>query len=365
MSIGVIYEKIQSEQRITEDEALFLFESASLLELSRLATIVRNKKNHPSRVSYVIDRNVNYTNICSIGCTFCAFHRSHGDIDSYVLDLKTLEKKATETKELGGTGILLQGGINTELSWDYYLDMVSFLHSQCNIWVHGFSPVEIQHLAKLSGLGLKATLLALMEAGLGSLPGGGAEILVEHIKQKIAPNKGGVSGWLEVMEVAHSIGLPTTATMMFGITETIADRIEHLALLRNQQDRALKRNNGGSFTAFASWPFQSGNTAWHGKISSITDVEYLKNVAVARIFLDNFPHIQASWVTMGKKTGQMALHYGCDDIGSLMIEENVVSAAGTTYRVNREEIERMIVRAGFEPWQRDNIYGEIVVGKPW
>ena len=356
MNIGAIYEKILCDHRITEGEALSLSESASLLELSRLATIVRNRKNHPGRVSYVIDRNVNYTNICNIRCTFCAFHRDHGDSDSYVLDHKTLEQKASETKKLGGTGILLQGGINTELSWDYYLDMVSFLHDQCNIWVHGFSPVEIQHMAKLSGLGLEATLHALMKAGLGSLPGGGAEILVDSSKHKIAPDKGGVSGWLEVMEIAHSIGLPTTATMMFGITETIADRIEHFAVIRNQQDRALANNNGGAFTAFAAWPFQSGNTTWDGKIPSVTDTEYLRNIAVARIFLDNFPHIQASWVTMGKKTGQMALHYGCDDIGSLMIEENVVSAAGTRYRVNRDEIERMIVQAGFEPWQRDNIY---------
>ena len=357
-SFGVI-DRVTAGERITEGEALCLFEEASLLELSRLATIVRNRMAHPERVSYVIDRNVNYTNICNVHCTFCAFHRNAAMADSYVLTQGELEQKARETKEIGGTGFLLQGGVNPELPWDYYLNLVSFLSGECGIWVHGFSPVEIRQMARINGLGLDGTLKALKDAGLGSLPGGGADILVDRVRQIIAPGKGSVCDWVEVMEAAHSVGLRTTGTMMFGITETVAERVEHLSILRDQQDRALSRKNGGCYTAFAAWPLQSGNTAWNGKIPEATDVEYLKTIAIARIFLDNFPHIQSSWVTMGKKTGQMALHYGCDDMGSLMIEENVVSSAGTTYKVNRGEIERMIQQAGFEAWQRDNVYSSV------
>ena len=354
-SLGVI-DKVTAAERITEREALCLFYEASLLELSRLATIVRNRNASPKHVSYVIDRNVNYTNICNVRCTFCAFHRSAAAADSYVLTPAELEQKARETKEIGGTGFLLQGGVNLELPWNYYLNLVSFLSGKCGIWVHGFSPVEIRQMARINGLGLEGTLKALKEAGLGSLPGGGADILVDRVRQKIAPDKGSVSDWIDVMEAAHSVGLRTTGTMMFGITETIAERVEHLRILRDQQDRALSRKNGGHYTAFAAWPFQSSNTVWSGKIPEATDAEYLKTIAIARIFMDNFPHIQSSWVTMGKKTGQMALHYGCDDMGSLMIEENVVSSAGTTYKVNREEIKRMIQQAGFEAWQRNNVY---------
>jgi cyclic dehypoxanthinyl futalosine synthase len=350
---------VTANERITKEEAQCLFEKASLLELSKLATVVKNKNAHPKRVSYVVDRNVNYTNICNIHCSFCAFHRNQDAADSYVLNPSELKQKAIETKEIGGTGFLLQGGVNPELSWDYYLNLVSFLNDNCGIWVHAFSPVEIQHMAKINGLGLEGTLQALKSAGLGSLPGGGAEILVDRVRRKIAPRKNGASDWIDVMEAAHSVGLYTTGTMMYGITETITERIEHLLILRNQQDRALSRRNGGCYTAFTAWPFQSGNTCWSGKIHEATDAEYLRTIAIARIFLDNFPHIQSSWVTMGHKTGQIALHYGCDDMGSLMIEENVVSSAGTTYKVNREEIERMIRDAGFEPWQRDNVYKPI------
>jgi cyclic dehypoxanthinyl futalosine synthase len=359
LRMNAIFDKIAANERITEEDAFLLFEHASLLELSKLATIVRNRNVHSKRVSYVVDRNVNYTNICNIRCTFCAFHRDADASDAYVLKLSDLERKALETKEIGGTGFLLQGGVNPDLPWDYYLNLVSFLSNDCGIWVHGFSPVEIQHMSRINGLGLERTLKALKDAGLGSLPGGGAEILVDRVRQEIAPRKGGSAEWLEVMEAAHSAGLRTTGTMMYGITETTLERIEHLRILRNQQDRALARNNGGCYTAFTAWPFQSGNTVWSAKIHEPYDVEYLRTIAIARIFLDNFPHVQSSWVTMGRKTGQMALHYGCDDMGSLMIEENVVSSAGTTHKVNREEIERMINQAGFDAWQRDNLYNPI------
>jgi len=359
LSLNAIFDKVVANERITDSDALFMFENASLLELSRLAVIVRNRNAHPKRVSYVIDRNVNYTNICNIHCTFCAFHRNADAADAYVLKLSELEQKAVETKKIGGTGFLLQGGVNPDLSWDYYLNLVSFLRNDCGIWVHGFSPVEIRHMARINGLGLDATLKALKNAGLGSLPGGGAEILVDRIRQKIAPNKGRAADWLDVMEAAHLEGMCTTGTMMYGITESTLERIEHLRVLRDQQDRALSRKNGGGYTSFTAWPFQSGNTVWNAKIHESTDAEYLRIIAIARIFLDNFPHIQSSWVTMGRKTGQMALHYGCDDMGSLMIEENVVSSAGTAHKVNREEIEHLINQAGFEAWQRDNVYNPV------
>ncbi len=360
-AIDAVLEAAILGRRISGAEALQLMEQADLPDLAVAATAVRDRHNDPARASFVVDRNVNYTDVCNVYCTFCAFYHKPGDTRGYVLTREQLKQKAEETQALGGTGFLLQGGVNPDLPWDYYLNLVRYLHQDLGIWVHGFSPVEIQMMAKLSGQSLRKTIADLREAGLGSIPGGGAEILVDRIRKKIAPLKGGREKWLEVMEAAHEEGVQTTGTMMFGITETLAERIEHLEVLRDQQDRALARNNGGGYTAFAAWPFQSGHTPWEGKVPKPTDVEYLRTIAVARIFLDNFAHIQSSWVTMGRKTGQLALHYGCDDMGSLMLEENVVSAAGTCYSVNREEMNRMIRAAGYEPWQRDNVYGAIPV----
>lgn len=356
-----LLDAVLAGHRLADDEALELYQRADLLDLALAATAVRNRHNDPRRVSFVIDRNVNYTDVCNVYCTFCAFYHKPGDANGYVLTPEQLRRKAEETKALGGTGFLLQGGVNPDLPWSYYLDLVRYLSHDLGIWVHGFSPVEIQQMARLSGLGLKGTLEALREAGLGSIPGGGAELLVERIRRKIAPLKGGPEKWLEVMEAAHEIGMKTTGTLMFGITETLAERIAHFRCLRDQQDRALARGNGGGHTAFAAWPFQSGHTPWEGKVPKPTDAEYLRTIALARIYLDNVPHIQSSWVTMGRKTGQAALHYGCDDMGSLMLEENVVSAAGTCFSVNRDEMDRMIREAGFEPWQRDNIYRPVQV----
>ena len=350
-----ILDQVAQGARITEAQALHLLEHADLLELAASATRVRNRHNDPQRVSFVVDRNVNYTDVCNVYCTFCAFYHKPGDSRGYVLTREQLKQKAEETLAIGGTGFLLQGGVNPDLPWSYYLDLVSYL-KELGIWVHGFSPVEIRMMARLSGQSLEKTILDLRDAGLGSIPGGGAEILVARVRKRIAPLKGGPDQWLEVMEAAHAVGVKTTGTMMFGIGETLAERVEHFRVLREQQDRALARGNGGGHTAFAAWPFQSGHTLWEGKIPKPTDTEYLRTIAVARIYMDNIPHVQSSWVTMGRKTGQMALHYGCDDMGSLMLEENVVSAAGTCYSVNREEMERMIGGAGFAPWQRDNIY---------
>ena len=354
-----ILDGILAGQRVSEEEALFLLEHGDQQDLALAATAVRDRHNDPKRVSYIIDRNVNYTDICQVYCTFCAFYHKPGDKRGYVLTKDQIKQKAEETKALGGTGFLMQGGVNPDLPWDYYLDLVHYISHDLGIWVHGFSPVEIQMMAKLSGQSLQKTISDLRDAGLGSIPGGGAEILVERIRHKIAPLKGGPDKWLEVMEAAHEVGMKTTGTMMFGITETLAERVEHFRVLREQQDRSLSRGNGGGYTAFAAWPFQSGHTVWEGKIQKPTDVEYLRTIAVARIYMDNFAHMQSSWVTMGKKTGQAALHHGCDDMGSLMLEENVVSAAGTCHSVNKADMLRLIRDAGFEPWQRDNIYGVV------
>ncbi len=354
-----IVDKVLNGGRVDENEALHLLEHAPLEELSLAATAVRNRHNDPSKVSFIIDRNVNYTDVCNVYCTFCAFYHKPGDPRGYTLTKEQLKQKADETKALGGTGFLLQGGVNPDLPWEYYLDLVHYLKHDLGIWVHGFSPVEIQMMAKLSGQTLRKTIADLREAGLGSIPGGGAEVLVERVRKKIAPLKGGPDKWLEVMEAAHEEGLKTTATMMYGITETMAERVEHFMAIRHQQDRSLARKNGGQYSAFAAWPFQSGHTVWEGKLPKPTDTEYLRTIAVARIVMDNVPHVQSSWVTMGKKTGQTALAFGCDDMGSLMLEENVVSAAGTCYSVNKAEMIRLIADAGYAPWQRDNIYGVV------
>jgi len=359
-SIEPLLDKVYSSQRLSIDDAVLLYEQATLPQLSQAATFVRNKHNDSSKVSYVIDRNVNYTDICNIYCTFCAFYKKPGDPRGYVLTREQLRQKAEETKALGGTGFLLQGGVNPDLPWEYYLDLVSFLHHDLGLWVHGFSPVEIQMMSKLNQKTLHQTISELKQAGLGSIPGGGAEILVPRIRKKIAPLKGGPEKWLEVMAAAHDEGMKTTATMMYGIGETTLEKIQHFDTIRLQQDRALLTPNEGGYTAFVAWPFQPGNTVWDGKLPIANDDEYLRTIAVSRIYLDNIPHIQSSWVTMGKKTGQVALAFGCDDMGSLMLEENVVSAAGTCYTVNLEEMKHLIISAGFTPWQRDNVYGPVL-----
>lgn len=357
--VACIIRKVLQGERITEGEGLSLYANAALPELALAATSMRNRHNALDRVSYVIDRNVNYTDICDIGCVFCAFHKKTSQA-GYVLSWKVLEEKARETLLQGGTGFLLQGGVNPALPWEYYLELVKRLRD-FSLWVHGFSPVEIQRMASLNGLGLRGTLKALKDAGLGSLPGGGAEILSDRCRRRLSPAKGGVDRWLEVMEAAHEEGILTTGTMMFGIQESLEERMEHLRHLRDQQDRALARGLG-RYTSFTAWPFQSGNTPLHGKVDKPTDVEYLRTIAIARIFLDNFPHMQSSWVTMGRKIGQLALHYGCDDMGSLMLEENVVSAAGTSHVVDLASLLNLIHQAGFKAWQRDNVYGSILSG---
>lgn len=351
-----LLDKVLAGLRIDEAEALHLLEHAGLTELGLAATAVRNRWNDPGRVSFVVDRNVNYTNVCNIRCSFCAFSRSVRSRDAYVLTKEELKQKALETKALGGTGFLLQGGVHPDLPWSFYLDLVAFLHDEMDLWVHGFSPVEIRAMARLNGLGIAGTLRALKQAGLGSLPGGGAELLVDRMRARLSPRKGDAASWLEVMEAAHEVGLMTTGTMMYGVEETLAERIEHLRVLREQQDRARRLGRQGHHAAFTAWPFQSGHTRWEGRIPEPTGIDYLRTISIARIYLDNFQHIQSSWVTMGSRIGQLALVHGCDDMGSLMLEEQVVRAAGTSHAVDREGMLWLIQSAGYSAWQRDNIY---------
>ncbi|MGQ9813441.1 MAG: cyclic dehypoxanthinyl futalosine synthase [Dissulfurimicrobium sp.] len=337
-------EKVRGRQRLSFEEALFLYEKADLLTLGTLADEIRRLIHPEPIVTYVIDRNINYTNICISGCKFCAYYRAPGDKEGYVLSKEELAQKIEETKALGGTQILLQGGLHPDLPLSFYEDMLSFIKSSFAIHCHAFSPPEIIHLAKLSGLSINDVLSRLKAAGLDSIPGGGAEILTDRVRNIISPKKASTNEWLDVMEAAHGLGIRTTATMMFGHVETTEERILHLIRLRELQDRT------GGFTAFIPWPFQPKNTALN--VKSATAHEYLKLLALSRIVLDNFQNLQASWVTQGPKIAQIALFFGANDLGSTMIEENVVAATGVNHRLSENEIRRLITDAGFLPRQR-------------
>ncbi len=338
-----IAEKVRAGERIDESEALDLYNKAGLHLLGQLAYQKRFDKKPELVVTYVIDRNINYTNICVSGCKFCAYYCAPDKPGGFLLSFDELGKKIEETISLGGTQILLQGGLHPDLPFSYYEDMLRFIKDY-PIHCHGFSPPEIVHFSRISGLTIRQVLERLINAGLDSIPGGGAEILVDRVRARIAPAKATTKQWLDVMETAHMLGLRTTATMMFGHIETIGERIEHLSVLRDLQDRT------GGFTAFISWPFQPGNTSIACQAASAH--EYLKVLAISRIFLDNFDNIQASWVTQGYKVAQMALFFGANDFGSTMIEENVVAAAGVSHRLSEKDIRRHIRDAGFEPRQR-------------
>lgn len=339
-----IAKKIQEGQRITKDEALYLYKNRDIHLLGSLADKIRRLRHPNGLVTYVIDRNINYTNICVSGCKFCAFFRAPGDPSGYVLSKEELAKKIHETKALKGTQILLQGGLHPELSLEFYEDMLSFIKN-LGIHCHALSPPEIIYLSKNSGHPIQEVLKRLIKAGLDSIPGGGAEILVDRVRKEIAPRKASSQEWLSVMEAAHRLGLKTTATMMFGHVETLEERVEHLLKLRELQDKTM------GFTAFIPWSFQPKNTALKN-IPPATSHEYLKLLALSRIVLDNFPNIQASWVTQGPKVAQISLFYGANDFGSTMIEENVVAATGVSHSLSEEEIRRIIKEAGFIPRQR-------------
>ncbi|ADH85273.1 cyclic dehypoxanthinyl futalosine synthase [Desulfurivibrio alkaliphilus] len=337
-------EKILAGERIDAAEAQALLASADLLQLGLLADAVRRRLHPEKAVTYIIDRNINYTDICISACKFCAFFKAPEDPAGEILNREELGRKIEETKQLGGNQILLQGGLHPDQPLEFYEDMLSFIKSY-GIHVHGFSPPEIHHFAALAGIGTREVLVRLQAAGLDSMPGGGAEILADRVRREIAPRKCNADQWIAVMEQAHELGMRTTATMMFGHIETMAERVEHLQRIRDLQDRT------GGFTAFIPWPFQPDHTALVG-IGKTTAFEYLKMLAVSRIFLDNVDNIQASWVTQGPKIAQVSLSFGANDFGSTMIEENVVAAAGVSFRLSEEEIRRLVVGAGFTPRRR-------------
>jgi cyclic dehypoxanthinyl futalosine synthase len=337
---------IEENRRLDPAEAIKLWD-LDLLTLGAAADEVRRCLNPGNRVTFVIDRNINYTNICTSGCRFCAFYRPPGAGGGYVLTWDELAAKLLELKDHGGSGVLLQGGLNPELPLAYYMDLVSFIRG-FGLAVHGFSPPEIFYMAENNALSLEELIRRLMEAGLSSIPGGGAEILVDRVRRQISPQKCSASQWLEVMAAAHRAGLKTSATMMFGHLETRAERVEHLFRIRDQQDET------GGFTAFIPWTYQPGGTHLAGE--SLGAVEYLKTLAISRLVLDNVPHLQVSWVTQGPKVAQVALKFGADDFGSTMLEENVVAAAGVGYRLTRAEIDTLIRQCGYEPRVRDHRY---------
>ena len=349
-------EKILAGERIARDEAIELYR-LPLEELGVLATARRDLakgKSYNGRgrdiVTYIVDRNINYTNVCNVYCKFCAFYRTEKDEDHYVLSFEQIDQKLDELTAAGGVQILMQGGHHPKLPFSWYVDLLHHIREKYpHINIHGFSPPEFQHFAEVFGMPLREVISKFKEAGLGSIPGGGGEILVDRVRERISPLKCNSDAWLEVMQVAHELGLNSSATMMFGHVETIEDRIEHLQRLRDQQDAS------GGFTAFICWTFQPQHTVL--KVEHPTGVaEYLRVQAVARIFLDNFENVQSSWVTQGPGIGQVALKFGANDFGSVMMEENVVSSAGTTFRLDAAAIEVLIRDAGYEPRRRDNWY---------
>ncbi len=389
-SLDDLLERVWSGCRVTADDAQRLY-TLPLEELGSLANRRRQLArasayagNGPSTVTYIVDRNVNYTNVCNVYCKFCAFWRTEKDADSYVITLPELDKKIEETIALGGNQILMQGGHHPRLTKQWYLDLLSHVRERFpGFNVHGFSPSEFIHFQEVFEQPVDELLREFAAAGLGSLPGGGGEILVDRVRQRIAPLKARTSEWMGVMNVAHGLEMASTATMMFGHVETVADRIEHLEVVRAQQDLSLHRLadrgclgavgptglersaaysralesgelRGGAFTAFIAWTFQPENTVL--RAPTVGAHEYLRMQALSRIYLDNIPSIQSSWVTQGPEVGQVALQFGANDLGSIMIEENVVSSAGTTFRMGVEDMQRLISDLRYEPKARDNWY---------
>ena len=356
LAVPALCEKILAGERISSAEALELYRRP-LQELAALADARRRlakRENYGEAgaevVTYIVDRNINYTNVCNVYCKFCAFYRTEKDADHYVLTHEQLDEKLDELTAAGGVQILMQGGHHPDLKFDWYIDLLQHIRAKYpHINIHGFSPPELQHFAGVFKMPLREVIAQFKAAGLGSIPGGGGEILVDRVRQRISPLKCDSNAWLEVMQIAHELGLKSSATMMFGHVETVEDRIEHLQRLRDQQYAS------GGFSAFICWTFQPENTVL--KIKQRAGVaEYLRMQALSRIFLDNIPNVQSSWVTQGPDIGQVALKYGANDFGSVMMEENVVSSAGTTFRLNAADIEELIRGAGYEPRRRNNWY---------
>jgi cyclic dehypoxanthinyl futalosine synthase len=337
---------------MTQKEAAELFRSDDLIGIGMAADAVRRKWHPEGVVSYIIDRNINYTNFCTEYCSFCAFYRPMGHREGYVLDTETICAKIQETIDLGGTGVLMQGGLNPELKIEWYEELLRAIKQRFpRIWLHCFSAPEIWCIAEASGLTIRDTIARLRDAGLDSIPGGGAEILHDDVRHRISRLKCSSQEWVDVHLTAHRLGMNTTATMMFGCGETIEQRVHHLEVIRRIQEET------GGFTAFIPWSFQRENTSLGRFVKEeATGVEYLKTLAISRLYLENIPNIQSSWVTQGLKVCQVGLRFGGNDVGSIMIEENVVSAAGARNRASEEELRRIIRDAGFVPKQRDTLY---------
>ncbi len=343
----------QTPGRMTDAEALALLESGDLLGAGARADAVRRRLHPGDEVTFIVDRNINYTDYCISGCRFCAFYKKPGSGEGYLLAEADIHRKVEETLELGGTAIMMQGGLHPELDICWFERVFSGIKARYPVHIHSLSPPEIVHISQLSGLTVEETLARLHTAGLDSLPGGGAEVLVDRVRSAISPHKIPTDTWLNVMRVAHGLGMKTTATMMFGSLDTLAERIEHLRRIRDLQDET------GGFTAFIPWTFQAGNTELQAGHTPATGIDYLLMLAVTRIYLDNVPNVQASWVTQGLRIGQVALAFGANDMGSTMIEENVVAAAGVRNQCDVGEMVRLIRAAGRSPVQRDTLYGEV------
>ncbi len=351
-SAQAILDQAVAGRRISEEEALELFDGAALPELSSAAHRVARRLNPGRIVTYIIDRNVNYTNACLADCSFCAFYRKVGDPDVYVLTKEQLAEKVRETQALGGNQLLLQGGMHPRLKLEWYEDMLRFLTGEFGIHIHGFSAPEIHAFARINRLSYAEVLGRLRDAGLRSLPGGGAEILVDRVRRELTRGKVLSDDWIEVHRVWHKMGGRSTATMMFGHVETLAERVETFRRFRELQDET------GGFTAFIDWTWQPDNTrlAQESGRREVGSWDYLRTTAIARLYLDNIRHIQSSWVTQGGRIGQVSLFYGCDDMGSIMIEENVVRAAGAAFRMDEENLRQLVREAGFIPRRRNFFY---------
>src|SRR5215831_2763276 len=354
-SIESILSSAADGLRISSEEAESLFQEADLLDLASCADRIRQRLHADNVISYIIDRNINYTNVCKEFCTFCAFYRVKGDPEAYVLPDHVIYRKIEETVALGGTGILMQGGVHPDLKIDYYQRLLAGIKERFKIHCHCFSPPEILNIARVSKMTVPEVFVRLKSAGLDSMPGGGGEILDDEIRNAISPLKCKTDEWLMVHREAHHLGLRTTATMMIGVGETLQHRIRHLQRLRDLQDET------GGFTAFIPWTFQPENTELaHRSLPEVTAAEYLRLLALSRIYFDNISNVQVSWLTVGLKVGQVGLRFGVNDMGSIMIEENVISAAGARNRANDEELRRVIQDAGFTPRQRTTLYERYV-----